>query len=145
MTRACARHIENEVNSFLFKSRLDSCEDWILPQTETLLTLRYEEDDREKEKVELRATMEQENEGEAKEKEGKKLLDTPGARTEGPRVPGLEDKGGPNPLDAPGARPSQPRVPGLCPGHALAGPGCLASQPRVPGPAHSAGPGCAVN
>ena len=72
MTRARVRHIENEVNSFLFKSRLDSCEDWILPQTETLFILRYEEVDREKEKTETRASMEQ-GRGEENEKEEEDL------------------------------------------------------------------------
>ena len=36
MTRARARNIENEVTSFLFESRLGSCENWILPSLETL-------------------------------------------------------------------------------------------------------------
>ena len=68
MTRARACHIENEVYSFLFKSRLDSCEDWTLPQTETLFIRRYEEVDREEKKTETQASMEQ-GRGEENEKE----------------------------------------------------------------------------
>ena len=59
MTRARAPTIENEVDSLLFESRLDSCENWILPSSETLCVLRYQEDDREKERKETRATTEQ--------------------------------------------------------------------------------------
>ena len=72
MTRARARNIKNEVNSFLFESRLDSRENWILPQSETLFILRYEEVDREKEKMETRASMEQ-GRGEENEKEEEDL------------------------------------------------------------------------
>ena len=71
MTRARARNIENKVNSFLFESHLDSRENWILPQSETLFILRYEEVDREK-KMETRASMEQ-GRGEENEKEEEDL------------------------------------------------------------------------
>ena len=71
-TRARARAVETEVNSFLFEFRSDSRENWILPQSETLFILRYEEVDREKEKMETRASMEQ-GRGEEKEKEEEDL------------------------------------------------------------------------
>jgi hypothetical protein len=44
MTRARARAIENEVTSLLSQFPFDAHEDWMLPQTETLCILRYQED-----------------------------------------------------------------------------------------------------
>ena len=45
MTRAHARAIENEVNSFLFEFRLDLHEDWVLPYKDMLCILSYQGDD----------------------------------------------------------------------------------------------------
>ena len=42
MTRACARAIENEVNSLLIELPFDPLETWLLPQTEMLCVLRYQ-------------------------------------------------------------------------------------------------------
>ena len=95
MTRARACAIENEVNSFLFNSHFDSCEDWILPQTETVFMLRYQEDDSEKERTETRATTKQGKEEKKEKKQGPQPLDTPGARPPWPRVPGLLGPGCP--------------------------------------------------
>ena len=43
MTRARARAIENEVNSLLVELPFDPLETWLLPQTEMLCVLRYQE------------------------------------------------------------------------------------------------------
>ena len=43
MTRARARAIENEVNSLLVELPFDPHETWLLPQTEMLCVLRYQE------------------------------------------------------------------------------------------------------
>ena len=117
MTRARARTIENEVDSLLLEFRSESHENWVLPHKDMLCILGHQGDDREKEKGKLRASMEQENKGEAKEKEGKKLLDTPGAQPPA------------------GDRPWRPRVPGHSAWRWLEQPGCPApSAARGPAP-----------
>ena len=72
MTRARVRAIENKVDSLLFEFRSVSHENWILPSSETLCMLRYQEDDSEKEKTETQVTTKQgkeEQEGENEKKE----------------------------------------------------------------------------
>jgi hypothetical protein len=44
MTRARARALENEVPSLLHESPYDACETWLLPHSEMLCVLRYQED-----------------------------------------------------------------------------------------------------
>src|SRR3989337_4422298 len=44
MTRARARALETEVTSLLNELPYESCETWLLPQTEMLCMLRYLED-----------------------------------------------------------------------------------------------------
>ena len=44
MTRARARALENEVTSLLTELPYDACETWMLPHSETLCVLRYQED-----------------------------------------------------------------------------------------------------
>jgi hypothetical protein len=44
MTRARARALENEVTSLLTQLPYDACETWMLPHSETLCVLRYNED-----------------------------------------------------------------------------------------------------
>ena len=48
MTRARARAIETEVNSFLFDLHWNSHENWVQPQRETLCIHRYQRDGRRK-------------------------------------------------------------------------------------------------
>ena len=87
MTRARARAIENEVDSLLFEFRSVSHESWILPSSETLCMLRYQEDNGEKERTETQVTSrqgmeekEEENEKDEEGGEGANRLDAPGAR-----------------------------------------------------------------
>nr|XP_020165294.1 WW domain-binding protein 11-like [Aegilops tauschii subsp. strangulata] len=144
MTRARARAIENEVDSLLFESRLDSCENWILPSSETLFVLRYQEDDREKERQETRASIEQENEEEVEKKEGSKMARPPGHSG----FPAPPSTGARPPPPPPGRCPCSVRVlghlapgcPGPCPPPA-ASPECPGLGPRVPGPLSSRPPG----
>src|SRR4051812_5694743 len=87
-TRAHARAVETEVNSFLFESHSDSHETRILPHMETLCMLRYFRDRQEKARrdhqVHRRATEEEER-NETNGKGG--ALDAPGDRPLRPRVP----------------------------------------------------------
>ena len=78
MTRVCALAVETEVNSFLFKFLLDSHESQILPQTETLCTLRYQEEDREEARTETQAPMEEETEEGRSRRKAKEVPDYPG-------------------------------------------------------------------
>ena len=134
MTRARARTIETEVNSFLFEIHSDSHVSQILPQMETLCILRYFGDRHEKARrdhqVHRRPTEEEKEDGRAaREKKEESWT---------PRVPGHFGPGGP-------ARPVAPLPVGPgCPamegpsartplGAAPAGPGCPALEPRVPG------------
>ena len=84
MTRACARAIENEVNSFLFELHSNSRESWVLPQTEMLCIFRYEENDHDEASAETRAPMEKE-EGNLERRQGEVALDIPGTRTPQPK------------------------------------------------------------
>ena len=44
MTRARARAVETEVNSFLLDMHMDTNETWVLPHQDTLCLIRYEEE-----------------------------------------------------------------------------------------------------
>ena len=55
MTRARARTVKPEVNSFRFEFHSDSLESRILPHMETLCTRRYQEQDREEARTEALA------------------------------------------------------------------------------------------
>ena len=55
MTRARARTVKPEVNSFRFEFHSDSHESRILPHMETLCTRRYQEEDREEARTEALA------------------------------------------------------------------------------------------
>lgn len=63
MTRARARAIETEVNSFLSELPLDSHENWLLPQRETLCILRYHGEDHEEARRGTQARTEHHGEG----------------------------------------------------------------------------------
>ena len=79
-TRARARAIENEVNSFLFELHSNSFESWVLPQTEVLCMIRYQGvDDGEASTKTQAPTVEEKEERSEKREEGE-ALDTPGAR-----------------------------------------------------------------
>nr|XP_020187250.1 basic proline-rich protein-like [Aegilops tauschii subsp. strangulata] len=160
MTRARARAIENEVNSFLFELHSNSHESWVLPQTEILCIFRYEEDDRGETKTETQAPKEKKEEENHGKGQGEVALGTPGTRT--PLPPGAPAFGRAldQSLATPGARPepgsrlSQPRVPGPSTPGARPLPPATSSRPgaqpqppsrqplpRVPGPKS---PGCPV-
>ena len=69
MTRARARALETEVNSFLFELHSNSRESWVLPQTKILCIFRYEENDHGEIKTETQAPKEKEEESHGKRQE----------------------------------------------------------------------------
>jgi len=117
MTRACARTVKPEVNSFRFEFHSDSLESRILLHMETLCTRRYQEQDHEEARTEAQAHKEK--------KEGEER-----GKREATKKKGEEGEA----LSLPGARPGRPRVPGPL----LA----LALATRVPGPAAGSSPAC---
>jgi len=119
MTRARALTVEPEVNSFLFEFHSDSHESRILPQMETLCTLRYQEEAREEARTEMQEPMEEEIEEACSRREAKEVPDYLGC-------PATSYSRLGEPLAAPSARP--------LPGAGLGHPGCPAIWPRVPNP-----------
>ena len=104
MTRARARAIEIEVNSFLLELHSNSHESWVLPQTEVLCIFRYEENDCDEAKMETQVTKEKKEEESHGKHQGEEALDTPGARP--PLPPGARAFG--RALDRPSGHPGCP-------------------------------------
>lgn len=95
--------------------------------------------------METRASTEQGRGEENKKNEGEKLLDTPGAWTKGPRVPGHEDLGRSEHPGHPGCPASAWAAPKPAPGARAHGPGCPTHLLGLAQPAPGApliGPGC---
>jgi len=126
-TRAHARDVGTEVNSFLFEFHSDSHESRVLPQMDTLCILRYQGHDHEEARRKPQATEEEEKEGERPKREATKALETPGARPSMP--PGARAFG--HPL---GEAPEHPECQTSHLGAAAAPPGDRAIEPRVPAP-----------